>query len=866
MKLSHAVLFLLASGILSAGQSTDSGILDTFVLKQQTQSGYTVTLELEKDFNAPVDNTGWLNKPIVINGESSGVVVTSLYKPSLSTQTHYSFTVANVKAVHEAVENNEAPTHLPLIHSKTNHTTSFTGLKDVTFSNNTCSSKNSITWIGAIRLDQGASLSISDNTGKVTFSNNKLTDAGNSSMGAMNGGVIYAAKNFDSVKLENNAGGVSIIGNGIEKTQTSGVCYGGFMCISTSGSKPQPDNNISICGNSSVDISNNYAIREATTGSGNVYGGVFNIITDNGVSRSLDISRNTSTVSISENIAKATTGSNGALGGFLRASYYGLKIDENAGKVTLSRNAVEATGTTLDWNGRIKGGEVKGGAAVVTYAGISLCGNQNGIEISGNHGYSAAGNAAGGAFYNDRSINISQNKGEVVFTGNYVQTDANADTANDIPARGGAIYFDGGGVEGRRVTLNNNDKLSFTNNYAASAQLDSTVVEGGAIYIDRGALEIAGNGDVEFSGNYTRKGDRFVLNAIHQGYSTSTSPSTKQEIILAAKTGHSIAFYDSFTATNCSELQLNSSYLDADGNKTAATGTIVFSGSRTEELLKAAKVAAAAKEGTVLNNPSVNPDELTESRTSNIDAKIKLHNGTLRVEDGAVLQSQGIDVQPGATVQVANGARMAFANEINLSDNLHQAGTFSNILIENGNITGNGEGAALSDLWIEGYKETHNISNVTMSNVHFSAVLTTLNLTNVSFDNASYFSVGETGTIVLENASVRFTLDDLAPGSGVFTADLSNLFHCTTKGQLELDIDTQKLASLGYSGISVQFSEEVTPSDDFSIIIDEVEYSYDGTTDQNGAPNINITLVPEPATTTLSLLALTALAARRRRH
>lgn len=72
MKLSHAtVLFLLASGILSAGQPTDSSILDTFVLNQQTQSGYTVTLELEKDFNAPVDNTGWLYTPVVINGGAS---------------------------------------------------------------------------------------------------------------------------------------------------------------------------------------------------------------------------------------------------------------------------------------------------------------------------------------------------------------------------------------------------------------------------------------------------------------------------------------------------------------------------------------------------------------------------------------------------------------------------------------------------------------------------------------------------------------------------------------------------------------------------------------------------------------------------
>lgn len=842
MKLSRvAALLLLTSGILSAGQPTANNILDSFVYNQQTQSGYTVTLELENDFNTPVDNTGWLYTPIVINGESSGVVVTSLYKPWLSTQTHYSFTVANVKAVHEAVESNASPTYQPIIIGQANNSISFTGLHDFTFTNNTSSSKlssSSTTWLGAIKLDAGSNLSISNNTGKVTFSGNKISDSQNSSMGAMYGGVIYAAKNFDALTLDNNAGGVSIIGNGIEKTQTSGACYGGFMYIATSGT-PQTNNNISICGNSSVDISNNYAIREATTGSGSVYGGVFNIATTSRVSRSLDISRNTGNVTISGNIGRVLTGSNGAQGGFLKSSYYGFSIDGNEGKVTLSKNAVEAAGA------------VRGGAAVVDYADISLFGNLSGIEISGNYAYSVTGNAEGGAFNNDSNINISQNKGEVVFTGNYVQSDK---TSNNMSARGGAIYFDGD-----RITLNNNDNLTFTNNYAASAQAGNTGVEGGAIYIDGGALEIAGNGDVEFSGNYTRKGDRFVLNAIHQ------EGSTKQEIILAAKTGHSIAFYDSFTATNCSELQLNSSYLDADGNKTAATGTIVFSGSRTEELLKAAKVAAAAKEGSVLNNPSVDLDELVESRTSKVDAKINLNNGTLRVEDGAILQSQGINVQPEARVQVANGARMEFSNTITLSTNPNVEGSFSNVHIENGNITGYGESATLSDLWIEGYNATHDISNVTMSNIHFSAELTTLNLTNVSFDNASYFSVGETGTIVLDNASVRFTLDDLAPGSGIFTADLSDLFHCSTVGLLELDIDTQKLTSLGYSGISVQFSEDVTATSDFSIKLDDLVYIYDGTTGLNGAPNINIPLIPEPTTATLSLLALCGLAARRRR-
>ena len=798
MKLSRvAALLLLTSGILSAGQPTANNILDSFVYNQQTQSGYTVTLELENDFNTPVDNTGWLYTPIVINGEASGVVVTSLYKPWLSTQTQYSFTVANVKAVHEAVESNASPTYQPIIIGQANNSISFTGLHDFTFTNNTSSSKlssSSTTWLGAIKLDAGSNLSISNNTGKVTFSGNKISDSQNSSMGAMYGGVIYAAKNFDALTLDNNAGGVSIIGNGIEKTQTSGACYGGFMYIATSGT-PQTNNNISICGNSSVDISNNYAIREATTGSGSVYGGVFNIATTSKVSRSLDISRNTGNVTISGNIGRVLTGSNGAQGGFLKSSYYGFSIDGNEGKVTLSKNAVEAAGA------------VRGGAAVVDYADISLFGNQSGIEISGNYAYSVTGNAEGGAFNNDSNINISQNKGEVVFTGNYVQSDK---TSNNMSARGGAIYFDGD-----RITLNNNDNLTFSNNYAASAQAGNTGVEGGAIYIDGGALEIAGNGDVEFSGNYVRKGDSISFNAVClEAGSTNTEPVMQ----LAAGEKKCIIFRDSvnITASTSQVVSLNAAYKDAEGETRQATGNIVFTG-KDATGNSAAQRISNLKASLGIADATADIEEISKSTTSKIDAAVALYNGTLRVEDGARLETLSFTIAEAAVLQLKNGGSLSTAQ----SDEL----LF-------------GEG---SQIMVQGCNNT-----ITATNLHLANDVT------ITFDLSAEPEMATFNLKSTPGALLTLDADTLTLGDHI-TIDLINAAGVNAGEYQLLDFG---------SAYTEEQMKEIEQKFTFTVDGAVADFSF---VEGKVFANVTAPVIPEPSTATLSLLALCGLAARRRR-
>ncbi|MEE1266204.1 MAG: PEP-CTERM sorting domain-containing protein, partial [Akkermansia sp.] len=255
-------------------------------------------------------------------------------------------------------------------------------------------------------------------------------------------------------------------------------------------------------------------------------------------------------------------------------------------------------------------------------------------------------------------------------------------------------------------------------------------------------------------------------------------------------------------------------------------------------------------------------DEIRASQTSKLNAAVKLHNGTLRVEDGAELQLTSLSIAENATVKLTNGALTLGGSATLRSDST--TGLVSDVLLENGKIDGGGSHASMSDVFISTINEAFSISDVSMENVHFESELTTLTLTNVSFDNGSSFSVGETGIIILDNAIVNYSLDNLASSSGVFTADLTELFHCSTQGQLELNIDTEALAQHGYTGLAVQFGEDVN-ADAMAIRLNGITYDYAGAVDSNGAPSFSINIIPEPATSTLSLLALAGLAARRRR-
>ena len=75
-------------------------------------------------------------------------------------------------------------------------------------------------------------------------------------------------------------------------------------------------------------------------------------------------------------------------------------------------------------------------------------------------------------------------------------------------------------------------------------------------------------------------------------------------------------------------------------------------------------------------------------------------------------------------------------------------------------------------------------------------------------------------------------------------------------------MDTEALAAAGYTGVELDFGSDA--DEDYSVLSLTMDgATYEGT--EGNVAGFTLTTVPEPATATLSLLALAAMAVRRRR-
>ena len=767
--------------------------------------------------------------------------------------------------------------------------TQITGLHDVEFSNmglnsvSPSSSPSSVIEHAAIEIATEASLSISDNSGKVSFTDYDISSA--SPDLHINGGVFWLGSDSATLEISRNGGGVVFQNLAITRADSTNNVAGGVFYDASNSTSSIPNNDIRINANGSNEDGVSVLFDNVSLSSiGNVYGGVAYMTKGH-----LQISENQGDVVFSSNGISTVGGKTLNGGAIYLAAGATAHLDNNQGDVIFSGNtATGETGSSLGaavygtggaatafsasgnsgqvaFSDNAAAGNTANGAAIYMASGsITMDGNGS-VLISGNHADNTTTTNSkmyGGAIYSTGLLSISGNTESVTIENNYLSTRATG-TAAKNSVMGGAIYS-----TSKAMTISNNaGGVSITGNHVdATGVSASSYVGGGAIYGTNAPLVMEGNGDVEFSGNYVRLQNSLSFNAVTlkpTKATTDAAPIMK----LAAGEGTSIVFRDSVIlepskTTYTQVVSLNADYTDAEGNTRQATGDIVFTGKDAAGNDTAQRIVNL-KTTLGMADTTATDAEVSASQTSNLNAAVKLHNGTLRVEDGAHLQSTSLSVAADATVKLTNGA-ITLGGSVTLSSGA-TTGAIADVLLEKGSIAGGGAQAAMSDVFISAINETFAISGVTMENVHFESALTTLTLANVSFDNGSSFSVGESGVIILDNAVVNYSLDNLANGSGIFIADLTDLFHCSTEGQLELNLDTKVLAQHGYSGLAVQFGEDVN-AESLAIKLDGVTYDYAGAVGSNGAPSFSINIVPEPTTATLSLLALAGLAARRRRR
>ncbi|MEE1265004.1 MAG: PEP-CTERM sorting domain-containing protein, partial [Akkermansia sp.] len=273
---------------------------------------------------------------------------------------------------------------------------------------------------------------------------------------------------------------------------------------------------------------------------------------------------------------------------------------------------------------------------------------------------------------------------------------------------------------------------------------------------------------------------------------------------LSAKTGGHITFYDSVYGGTTA---LNADYTDAEGKTQQAKGTIIFSGQYTKTHLDA--ILEANHEGRVATD-----EEILNSRTSTL-GNTTLYGGTLQVVDGAILSTRSLTVEAGSRARVL-----------------------------------------LRDAELKG-----------TAGITFNAG-TTLQVQGDSLITGDVLllagsSLDIDGAITINGG---LTLGQGLTLSGDILADIRNLQAgqslTLVSGLESLAVQTQELVrSVEYT--TVLSGQELSAADYFSNLqgVGTLVLEYN---EASGTMSITAT-VPEPATATLSLLALAGFCARRRR-
>ncbi len=443
---------------------------------------------------------------------------------------------------------------------------------------------------------------------------------------------------------------------------------------------------------------------------------------------------------------------------------------------------------------------------------------------------------AGGAIYggSDSTI-ILEGNGTVMFHDNMATGD------------GGAIDSEQYGS----ILLTGNGHVEFIGNKASS----DFNPYGGAIYaFGGGNLSIQNNESVLFEKNVEVKGTNYRLRSIY----------AHSEVSLSSAAEKSIEFRDSVYISSSASLKLNEKYGEIEQK-----GDIIFSGKYTGSHLN--EILEADNAGR-----SATAEEIQNSCTSEINGTATLYGGTLRVEDAAVLKLNG-----GLTVaEVSYAAVKVRAAEVNTGSHALEIVSGSSLSLADGAKLSTTEltittGATLE---VRGYvstaQQTEKVEALTLS----GAMVTGFDISRVV--NTGSVSALE-GDLTLENGSRLFFEDayleltgdlifDIAAGDEKIELDIAPGILTDTGSQVVL-FDVGGVVTFTFDGLTASAEDGLVyrmhAMDYFfgSRLSDTTELVYDSANHVVYLENAVSAAVPETTTATLSLLALTALSARRRR-
>lgn len=401
-----------------------------------------------------------------------------------------------------------------------------------------------------------------------------------------------------------------------------------------------------------------------------------------------------------------------------------------------------------------------GGAVTIATNMTAEWDNNASITFENNAATSTKGDADGGALYvSDSSLTISNTTGEVLFRGN---------TTTGVKDGGG--YSQGGAISAESssiIAFSGNNSVKFENNSttgtATGAKHGSA---GGAVYLDAySKLSMTGNNTINFSGNTVTntQGSQVQGGAINstqdvnirdngvvvfeKNAEISTAGTRLRSIYvsegnlnLSAADVGSITVKDSIYVGG--NLNLNEAY---EGRSQG--GAIVFSGASVVDDLEDIKGSEATA------------TEVTNSLTNTVKGSITLYNGTLSLQDDAVLKATELIIKEGATlegIRTEDEAVMVFAMSAEDEALLGSVATLdANLVLEDGALI-NMVGGAL-DLNGKALTTGDNIQvSYTGNATEGEEVVLFKNVGNID-DNATEFELvfnGKTTTATLDNGNV----------------------------------------------------------------------------------------------------------------